>query len=99
MKSTDALSNERIAWMQSALKITLRGVLAVPVIVFLPSVWGSEKRSAALEPLPVGETGVARRKTSLWHRGIIGGDPLAGRRPFMPRKAEEFSCGARGRSP
>ncbi|OKO91503.1 hypothetical protein AC629_02620 [Bradyrhizobium sp. NAS80.1] len=37
-------------------------------------VWSSEQRSAALEPLPVGETGVARCQTTLWHRGINGGE-------------------------
>jgi hypothetical protein len=40
MKSTDALSKERIAWMQSALKITLRGVLTLPVMSFFLRVLG-----------------------------------------------------------
>ncbi|RRD20834.1 hypothetical protein ECB98_25255 [Brucellaceae bacterium VT-16-1752] len=62
-------------------------------------VWGSEQRSATPEPLPVGETRVARCLRSLRHRGINGGDPLAGSRPFMPRKAQEFSCAARGQCP
>ncbi|TER67728.1 hypothetical protein IPC32_17990 [Pseudomonas aeruginosa] len=62
-------------------------------------VLGSEQRSAAPEPLPVGETGVVRCQTSLWHRGINGGDPLAGSGPFMPRKGKEFSCAARGQRP
>ena len=35
-----ALSKERIAWMQSALKITLRGVLAVSVMSFFLRVLG-----------------------------------------------------------
>ncbi|TXH12935.1 MAG: hypothetical protein E6R02_03875 [Gammaproteobacteria bacterium] len=62
-------------------------------------VLGSEQRSAAPEPLPGGEPRVARRRRSLWHRGINGGDPLAGSGPFMPRKGKEFSCAARGQRP
>ncbi|PQA75087.1 hypothetical protein C3731_02335 [Brucella oryzae] len=64
-----------------------------------PSGLGFRAAKRAPEPLPVGETRVARCQRSLRHRGINGGDPLAGSGPFMPRKAVEFSCAARGQRP
>ena len=50
------------------------------------------------ETLPRGEQRGSEGKKIVRHRGINGGGPLAGRKPFMPRKAEESSCPARGRS-
>jgi hypothetical protein len=57
MKSTDARSNDRITSMQSPLKMTLLGVLAVVVISLILPVWVQSREARAPEPLPVGETG------------------------------------------